>query len=321
MTHTTDIRREGHPPALEQAPLVDLAGLDRLAHAISAAERGWHVFPLRPDDKRPAGHPERSCPRTGRCVGGHRTPEQRATTDHDLIAAAWTHAPYNIGIATGPSGLLVVDLDTLKPNDEKGAPDGVALFEALCERAGHAVPTTYRVRTARGGQHLYFTQPDGTRLGNTRGRLGTHIDTRGWGGYVVAPGSSTPDGAYTVLDSITPTPLPVWLLDALTPQPTAAPAALTPAHTSGRRLADVVLERETATVAGTSEGGRNDQLLKSVRAVGRFVAWGDLPRHAVEQAFQAAGEAADLPPAECRTTIRSALDWSLRTARPRPAAA
>ncbi|MFV2119635.1 DNA primase, partial [Streptomyces sp. Act-28] len=60
--------------------------------------------------------------------------------------------------------------------------------------------------------------------------------------------------------------------------------------------------------------------LRGARAVGRFVAWGDIPRHVAEEAFQEAGEAAGLPPAECRATIRSALDWSIRTARPREAA-
>ncbi|MEU6902301.1 bifunctional DNA primase/polymerase [Streptomyces virginiae] len=303
---------------------IDLPGLNLLAHAVLATERGWHVFPLRPRDKRPAGHPERACPRTGRCTDGHRTPEQRATTDPDLLAAAWTHAPYNIGIATGPSGLLVIDLDTLKAKDKKGTPDGVALFEALCERAGHAVPLTHRVRTARGGVHLYFTQPTGARLGNTAGHLGKHIDTRGWGGYVVAPGSSTPDGAYEILDSRPPVPLPDWLHIALTAprepnrSPIPAPAVVLG---SGTRAAEAALERETATVRATQEGGRNAQLLTSVRAVGRFVAWGDIPRHVAEEAFQAAGEAAGLSAAECRATIRSALDWSIRTARPRSAAA
>ncbi|MFD5322924.1 bifunctional DNA primase/polymerase [Streptomyces sp. NPDC127092] len=318
MTQPDPVRRDP-----DGFPSIDLPGLDLLAHAIAAAERGWHVFPLRPRDKRPAGHSTARCPGTGRCANGHRTPEQRATTDHDLLAAAWTHAPYNVGIATGPSGLLVVDLDTLKPTDEEGTPDGVTTFEALCERAGQAVPTTYRVRTARGGMHLYFTQPPGARLGSTAGRLGTHVDTRGWGGYVVAPGSHTPDGAYTVLDSIAPAPLPVWLADTLTerqPKPIGA-AAPAPALTSGGRVATVALERETAAVQNAHEGGRNAQLLTSVRAVGRFVAWGDIPRHVAEEAFQAAGESAGLPPAECRATIRSALDWSLRTARPRQAVA
>ncbi|MEU8622043.1 bifunctional DNA primase/polymerase [Streptomyces sp. NPDC048623] len=304
-------------------PSIDLAGLDLLAHALAAAERGWHVFPLRPRDKRPAGHSTARCPGTGRCANGHRTPEQRATTDPDLLAAAWTHAPYNIGIATGPSGLLVVDLDTVKEGEQEGTPEGVTTFEALCERAGQAVPTTYRVRTARGGQHLYFTQPAGARLGSTAGRLGIHVDTRGWGGYVVAPGSHTPDGAYTVLDSIAPIPLPGWLADALTdrPKPARATGVLVPAFAGGPRVATVALERETAAVQSAHEGGRNAQLLASVRAVGRFVAWGDLPRQMAEEAFQAAGESAGLPPAECRATIRSALDWSIRTARPKQAAA
>ncbi|MFE0734471.1 bifunctional DNA primase/polymerase [Streptomyces sp. NPDC058855] len=299
-----------------------MPGLNLLAHAIAAAERGWHVFPLRPRDKRPAGHGERACPGTGRCAGGHRTPEQRATTDPDLLVAAWTHAPYNVGIATGPSGLLVVDLDTVKATDEKGTPDGVTTFEALCERAGQAVPLTHRVRTARGGMHLYFTQPAGSRLGNTAGRLGKHIDTRGWGGYVVAPGSVTDNGAYEVLDSRPPALLPEWLHRALT-----APreAVRTPAPVvipgGGSRAAEVALKRETAAVAAAQEGERNAQLLASARAVGRFVAWGDIPRHLAEEAFQGAGEAAGLPAAECRATIRSALDWSIRTARPRPAAA
>ncbi|MFE7410224.1 bifunctional DNA primase/polymerase [Streptomyces laurentii] len=302
-------------------PTVDLPGLGLLAHAVAAAERGWRVFPLRPGDKRPAGHPERTCPRAGRCADGHRTPEQRATTDPALITAAWTRAPYNIGIATGPSGLLVVDLDTVKAGEREGTPDGVTSFKALCERAGQAVPTTYRVRTARGGQHLYFTQPPGAHLRNSAKRLGIHIDTRGWGGYVVAPGSTTPNGTYTVLDDTPPAPLPGWLAHALTTPPTPRTVTPAPASTSPSRLADIALERETATVQSTPEGGRNAQLLASVRAVGRFVAWGDLPRHVVEEAFQAAGETAGLPPAECRATIRSALDWSIRTARLRQDAA
>ncbi|MEV3873621.1 bifunctional DNA primase/polymerase [Streptomyces sp. NPDC049906] len=315
------------PPSggeIDGLPSIDLPGLDLLAHAIAAAGRGWPVFPLRPRDKRPAGHPERSCPRTGRCAAGHRTPEQRATTDPDLITAAWTHAPYNVGLATGPAGLLVVDLDTVKATDEKGTPDGVTTFEALCERAGHAVPLTHRVRTARGGTHLYFTQPAGAQLRNTAGKLGPRIDTRGWGGYVVAPGSTTPAGTYELLDSRPPVPLPGWLHTALTTPrepthtPTPAPAV---ALGNGRRVAEVALERETAAVRAAQEGGRNARLLASVRAVGRFVAWGDIPRHVAEEAFQGAGEAAGLTASECRSTIRSALDWSIRTARPRQAVA
>ncbi|GGR86863.1 hypothetical protein Snoj_66480 [Streptomyces nojiriensis] len=297
---------------MNDLPGLDLPGLELLAHAIDTAQHGWHVFPLRPQDKRPAGHPERSCPGTGRCTTGHRTPEQRATTDPDLIAAAWTHAPYNVGIATGPSGLLVVDLDMLKPTDKEGTPDGVTAFEALCERAGQAVPTTYRVRTARGGRHLYFTQPDGARLGNTAGRLGKHIDTRGWGGYVVAPGSSTPDGSYTVLDSISPIPLPGWLANALTARPKSVRDVPMPLSVKGSRYAKAAVDNEVRNVAHAGDGTRNDTLLRAARALGRFVASGDLTRAEVEQALRsaAAGNATESE-RYYDDVITRGLNWSI----------
>ncbi|MGW1144277.1 bifunctional DNA primase/polymerase [Streptomyces sp. NPDC002454] len=294
-------------------PSIDLPGLDLLAHAIAAAGRGWPVFPLRPRDKRPAGHPERSCPRTGRCAAGHRTPEQRATVDPDLITAAWTHAPYNVGLATGPAGLLVVDLDTVKATDEKGTPDGVTTFEALCERAGHAVPLTHRVRTPSGGTHLYFTQPTGAQLRNTAGRLGKHIDTRGWGGYVVAPGSTTPAGTYEVVDSRPPAPLPDWVHSALTARPSVVQAPPVPLTVKASRYAEAALRGEVSAVATAQDGTRNATLLRAARALGRLVASGDLTRHEVEQALSSAvaGNATQSQ-RYYDDVIRRGLDWSIR---------
>lgn len=52
-------------------------------------------------------------------------------------------------------------------------------------------------------------------------------------------------------------------------------------------------------------------MFRAARALGRFVAWGDLPRHVVEQALQEGGEAAGLSASECRSTLRSALNWSI----------
>ncbi|MBM9505314.1 bifunctional DNA primase/polymerase [Actinacidiphila acididurans] len=292
-----------------------------LSAALAAAGRGWPVIPLRPGGKVPALHGERRCPGTGDCTGGHRTFEQRATTDPGRIERCWTSGPFNVGIATGPAGLLVVDLDTLKPKDEKGTPDGVESFLALCERAGEAVPTTRTIRTPSGGRHLYFLAPNGARLGNTAGTLARKVDTRAWGGQVVAPGSTTPQGPYTVLYDRPVANLPEWLQKALTaPQKPAVTPFRPTVVRNASRLAAVVLERETATVAGTAEGGRQAELLRAVRAVGRFVAWGDLDRTAVETAFTCAGESAGLPPAECRATIRKALDYSIRSAWPRETA-
>ncbi|MFF1836810.1 hypothetical protein ACFVXE_21790 [Streptomyces sp. NPDC058231] len=73
-------------------------------------------------------------------------------------------------------------------------------------------------------------------------------------------------------------------------------------------------------MAGTAEGGREAQLFESARKVDRFVGWGDLTRHEVEETFQRAGESAGLPASQCRATLRSVLNWSQRTCRPRETA-
>ncbi|MGW1902891.1 bifunctional DNA primase/polymerase [Streptomyces hirsutus] len=288
--------------------------------ALDAAEHGWHVFPLRPGTKRPALHGEKTCTGSGPCADGHRKWEQRATTDPDRIHAAWSRAPFNVGIATGPSGLVVVDLDTPEHKGSSDAPCGTATFAALCERAGHPVPATYRTRTASGGQHLYFTAPDGVRLANTAGTVAASVDTRAWGGYVVAAGSTTPTGAYEALCASMPVALPGWLHTILKPAPVRPVGPLRLPAVDGSRAALAALEAECAVVAAAPEGARNTALNRCAFKVGRFVAWGDLPRHVAEEAFQAVGEAVGLTAAECRTTIRSALDSSQRTARPREAA-
>ncbi|MFE7387923.1 bifunctional DNA primase/polymerase [Streptomyces sp. NPDC057582] len=292
-----------------------------LCAALQAADRGWYVHPLRPGGKAPALHGEEHCTGAGACADGHQKWEQRATLDTDRIRGAWAVRPFNVGLAPGPSGLVVVDLDMPKPEDDADTPSGVDSFKALCERAGQAVPTTYRVRTPSGGMHLYFTTPPGIQLPSSKGKLAKRIDTRAWGGNVVAPGSTVNGQAYEVTDPAPVAELPAWLLVALTPGPQPAQPVRIHVPRCGNRAAEVALERETVAVAAAPEGDRNEQLLRSARAVGRFVAWGDLPRHGVEQAFQVAGESAGLSAAECRSTVRSALNWSIRTCRPRETAA
>lgn len=281
-----------------------------LSAALNAAERGWHVFPLRPGAKRPALHGETACPRTGPCAGGHRKWEVRATTDPDRIRAAWSQAPFNVGIATGPSGLLVVDLDVSKAKSSSDAPDGATTFGALCERTGQPVPRTRTVRTASGGSHLYFTAPSTVRLHNTAGTLAPLVDTRAWGGYVVAAGSIVDGARYETVGPALLRPLPDWLKALVVPpHPVNRPAA--PAGRLPRPYVDAALARETAAVATAREGQRNATLLRAGRALGRFVASGELTRTDVENALQGAGESAGLSAAECRATLRSALDWSI----------
>src|SRR4051812_29305034 len=92
-----------------------------LAAALDAVADGFYVFPLRPGSKKPALHGDtahRPCPRTGICTRGHLGWEQRATNDPDAVVRCWSAGAFNIGIAVGRSGHVVVDLDTRKsPTD------------------------------------------------------------------------------------------------------------------------------------------------------------------------------------------------------------
>jgi hypothetical protein len=283
-----------------------------LSAALNAAARGWHVFPLRPADKRPALHGETVCPRIGDCAGGHRKWEDRATINPDRIRRAWSDRPFNVGIATGPSGLVVVDLDMPKQkSSNRDTPCGVTTFKALCERAGQPVPATYRTRTASGGHHLYFTAPPGVRMTNTAGRLGALIDTRAHGGYIVAAGSFTPTGPYTLTDPTPPVPLPAWLHALLAPRQPVRALMDAPSPSNASRYASAALRAETAAVAGAGEGVRNWTLIRAARALGRFIPSGDLSRSEVEQALNSAGLRAGLRETECRAAITSALNWSI----------
>ncbi len=265
-----------------------------LAAALAAAERGWHVFPLRAGTKQPALHGYDRCPRTGPCIEKHQGWEQRATTDPDRIRSAWgspAGAGFNVGIACGPSGLLVVDLDVPKPDESPppawitatpGVRDGQDVLAVLAEQAGEELPAdTLTVATTSGGIHLYFQAPAGVQLRNTegdRGRgLGWKVDTRACGGYVVAPGSSVAGRAYRVVADAEPAPLPGWLLERLIPAPLPTVPATPIRPAAGRsRYLDAAIHGETTKVLDAPASQRNACLYAAAVALGQLVAGGAL---------------------------------------------
>jgi hypothetical protein len=312
-----------------------------LTAALTAAAQGLHVFPLRPGTKRPALHgdtKDRPCPRTGICRDGHQGWEQRATNDPDHIRQCWLAGPFNIGIATGPSALVVVDLDTRKsPADvppegwnREGIRDGHDVFAAVCQRVGHPVPwETRTVATARGGTHLYFRAPSHVELRNTEGSqgngLGWKVDTRAHGGYVVAPGSITPDGEYRLTEDVAPVDLPAWLVQALTPKPRAAVSS--PVVIASDRLPAYVsaaLRGECDRVAAAQPGAHTRTLFVASVALGQLVGGGLLPSATAEAHLYAA--ATHMITDQCGCTDREVLRTianGLRagTSRPRTAPA
>lgn len=177
-----------------------------LSAALTAVRRGWFVFPLVPGGKTPLV----------------RSWEQRATTDTRQVCRWWaTGVTSNVGVATGKSGLVVIDLDDGRgdtpPERFAGARNGRDALGMLAAAAGAEIPTdTYAVATP-GGIHLYFRAPADLVLRNTAGSLGWKVDSRAQGGCCVAAGSVREQGVYRVTRHGVVAELPVWLARALTP--------------------------------------------------------------------------------------------------------
>ncbi|MEV6527943.1 bifunctional DNA primase/polymerase [Longispora sp. NPDC051575] len=276
-----------------------------LGAALAAAERGWHVFPLRPNDKPPAV----------------KDWEARATIDPDRIRRCWSAGAFNVGIACGPSGLLVVDLDMPKPDDPgpielhgETCRDGADVFTVVSEHAGHPTPVeTFIVDTTRGGQHHYYRHPAGPELRNTAGRrgsgLGWLVDTRGHGGYVVAPGSVVNGKPYSVRWDVDPVALPGWLAGLLAPRPLPAPGPITVTVPDGRQGAYLraAVERTMAHVRTAPPGTRNATLYGAAKSLGELVAGGELTEPEVTYALSQAAAEVGQRSAETRRTIRSGL--------------
>ncbi|MET8518892.1 bifunctional DNA primase/polymerase [Nocardioides sp. NPDC004968] len=286
---------------------------DTLTTALDYAARGWRVFPLLPSSKRPAtpNHRAADCDGTDAwCRTGHAGWEQRATNRPDWITRAWSSNPaYGVGIACGPSRLVVVDLDTHKPGSEIPEPwktfeitTGEDVLDHLAGVHGGTITPTYTVRTVSGGTHLYYAAPDtARRFANTAGKVGWLIDTRAHGGYVAAPPTTIGTGAYTMVDDRPPAPLPMFLLDLLSRDqrpttsttPNGSPNA--PQRTSSRpyravgsgdavhsasAYVDAVIDAETTALNAAPDGGRNLALWVMATNVGKLINRGLITEHA-----------------------------------------
>ena len=168
----------------------------RAAAAALAEQYDLHVFPCAPGGKKPA------------CEHGCND----ATRDAQRITGWWQHIPNaNIGVATGPSNLVVIDLD---------GDDGLAAWaELLTQNGMHEM--TVSSMTGRGGKHLWFRAPEGVTVRSSTRKLGPGLDVRAQGGYVVVPPSVT-EGEYEWImspEDVDFALLPQPLVDLLQEQP------------------------------------------------------------------------------------------------------
>lgn len=308
---------------------------DAVRSGLWAARHGWHVHPLRPDEKAP--------------LWGDW--EHRATVDPEVIKR-WPRRTTGYGIACGPSRLLVVDGDVPKPDTPPppadGIRDGLDMLAYLAEQREASIEwSTFQVTTGRGGAHLYYQAPDGVELRNTAfdprrdpsTYLGWCIDTRGVGGYVVGPGSIVGGNRYVTLHSAAPAPLPGWILVALTsrsggqaasqgragsagPVPLAAAVRLSSTSTSvGPEWVEAAVRGELDKLGAHpgTQGGRNVLLNSVSYTLGRLVGAGVVDRQVVDRELLDATSrwwgVGGFTRSEAEATIRSGLDGGERNPR------
>ena len=170
--------------------------------ALALSRAGIKIFPCVADGKQPA--PTR---------GFHD-----ATCDLDQINAWWADDPnFNIALCPEDQGWSVVDLD----------PGGLEPWLALLKAHGDHEPT-YTVETPRGGQHLYFRGS----LPMSASKLGSHIDTRGIGSYVLVPPSVVNGKPYRVTHDRDLAPLPAWIASGIAAPSTRVRSAVSATDTA-----------------------------------------------------------------------------------------
>jgi Bifunctional DNA primase/polymerase, N-terminal len=171
--------------------------LDLNHAALDYAARGWPVFPVRLIRRSPIKVDKVPFTQNGL---------KDATRDRAQITRWWERWPdASPGIATGdPSGIVILDIDV------KGSVNG---FDTLGNELGRSVlPETPMVITITGGSQLYFATIE-IEIRNSAGALGTGLDVRGTGGFVVAPapGNGYRWDPHYNFDTVALMPAPAWL--------------------------------------------------------------------------------------------------------------
>ena len=128
-------------------------------------------------------------------VGSDKAPlirglQTKATSDPATIDHWQAQGVRAWGIPCGKANdLFVIDLDVDKASGERTGAESLLGMTRYAWLYDHAF-----VATPSGGRHIYCRHFDGAR--NSTSKIAPKIDTRGEGGYVVAPGSEIAGGLY-----------------------------------------------------------------------------------------------------------------------------
>jgi predicted P-loop ATPase len=186
-----------------------VTNIDRLAMVMRYAKErapSWYLFPLHymKDGQCSCGQPCGRQAKHPRTQHGHKD----ATKDISAIKNWWTRDSHsNVGLATGPSRLIVIDVDPRNDGDH-------GLLEL--EKEHGPLPPTLTSNTGGGGQHYIYRVPDGIERVKSR-VLKSGVELKADGGYIVIPPSNHVSGGEYVWDSgqpEEPTIAPFWMCEA-----------------------------------------------------------------------------------------------------------
>lgn len=273
---------------------------------------GWMIFPVWARSKQP--------------VTSNGYKDALANADH------WAGSPdANIGLACGLSGLVALDYDPAKANEE-----GQELADRLL--ADESIPAQ---TTPTGGYHFLFGLPIGVQLSNSTGSLPAGWDVRVNGYILLAPSivvyrgdeakakqvEDGYEGRYEWLENrwphqCPPPPMPDDVLAMLKAkkerQASSQPIPQNGTSARATAYAQAALRNELSVLALTGEGGRNDQLNISAYSLGQLVGGGQLDEWTVRTSLETAAKAIGLEEREARRTIESGISSGKQEPRTAP---
>jgi replicative DNA helicase len=259
-----------------------------LEYALKLAERGWYVFPCRERDGEPFQKDgEMITPLVKRPYTAKGLYD--ATNNTEKIKEFWGKYPNAlIGVNCEMSGLFVVDVDI------KNNVDGIGNWIKLEINESGALHS----KTPSGGMHVIWKG-----IGKTTTNGETGIDTRGSGGYFIAPPSEILSGDYSgkyiTLDDWDRQPefIPDGLMEKLFP---TKPQQNITKNIGGRKqLSRTTLE---FVINGAIVGERNSNLFK---ALVDFAGCGYTKEETRDKCIKAS-QLSGLPDTEFEDTLRKA---------------
>lgn len=305
--------------------------LDLGKQALAYASRGFLIFPLWHLDQGIC-----ACFEHAACNSPGKHPRTRrglteASSDERLVERWWAQWPLaNIGLPAGGNGLAVIDIDPYHEGDET-----MAVLTEYCQSEGVDLWATRTIRTGSGGTHLVYLQPPGGIISKSKAFGAAGVDTRGRGGYIVAPPSLHASGdRYSVVENghgIAPWPSPLTeLLNPAPPESGMPPGAIAcgprvPVEADrGAVWAFAALLAETKQLADmpmTEGNAKNSALNAAAYKLGRRIGGGFIDEPSVSAAlFNAVSHwiGHGHSERELRATIRSGISAGKLNPHPGP---